>query len=153
MDTLRTQIQALVPVTDGSSAVYRFVDDLVEERGNGQHRELAWNMPTTSGPFDTGETRELTSISFSLFLHRMPPGIAERTQYAWIQAVNSERAHIHRTINGINSWGDANVLEVIYRGCEAEDGSISDPAVAGGVHRSLVARLTFTIDVLSQEND
>ena len=60
MATIQTAIEALTPVSDGSAAVYAFIDDFVEERGNGQHRQLIWDMPTTWRAGDVVETRERT---------------------------------------------------------------------------------------------
>ena len=153
MSTIVTQLEGLTPVSDGSTATYSFVDDLIEERGNGQHRELRWNLPESSGPHDTTETREVTEFGFTLFLHRTPTGQSERTQYVWIQAINNERAQIHRTINGISTWGDSDILEVIYRGCETEDVTPARGNQSGGVHRPLVAALTFNLSAFTQEND
>lgn len=153
MATIQTAIEALTPVSDGSAAVYAFIDDFVEERGNGQHRQLIWDMPTTWRAGDVVETRERTLQSFSLFLFRTPTGIGNRTQLAWINAVHSEVAHIHRTIEQITVWGDADVLEVLFVDAEAEDVSPDRPNQSGGIHRPLVARITFNLDIFTQEND
>ncbi len=152
LDRIVAVLEALTPpVSDGGSkAAYTFIDDFVEERGNGQHRELFWRMPVA---FPHEHATPLTlrwAITLDLFLHRRAPGAPDRTHDAFLRAVAQEAEEVLHAMSEITNWLNANVVEVVH-----DDGTIEtiegpQPARAGGISTNHVVRVSFPMAIIAQ---
>lgn len=150
-DTLAATFEAVVPADDGSGLAYRFVDTLTEERGNGQHRELVWSVPTTPEPMSRLRRLLEWQIRATLFLHRR-----DRTLEQFRRAVGGEINDLHRAwFRRLPlGWGSARVRSPILDPPTAEESTSTAKPRAGGVlEASTVVRVTFPFRVLCQEEN
>lgn len=141
MDTMKTAWEAKTPTSDGSSIAFAFIDDLIEERGNGQHRQLIWGRPQNADIEAEAASQLRWSITATLFLHRN-----DRTQEAFHKACANEVNDLFVAYSAA-VWG-AGVYEAVLGDITSDDNADETPVRAGGVRRSLVARYHFPFSVL-----
>lgn len=144
---MQTAIEDLTPTVDGSGVTaYAFIDDLIEERGQGGHRSLLWRM---SSGFETISETPLEPewrVPLWLFIHRN-----DRTYAAFATAVEDEIADIALEWQNLNALG-TNVKEAILDRVEVEEDEPEPHSRAGGkVPRQEVARIRFEFRVLTGE--
>lgn len=144
--------EALVPASDGSSSTYRFIDDFVEERGNGQHRELLWRMARAAVLEAEHEEQQTWTIACELFVHRTPPGQPDRTYRAFAAAVEGEATALMLAFSRMGAAEfNAAVLTPVLDNFQVREREPPRPPGAGGVPRARVAVVTFNFRVLVQE--
>lgn len=144
--------EALAPASDGSSSAYAFVDDFVEERGNGQHRELLWRMARAAALEAEHEEQLTWTIACELYLHRTPPGQPDRTYREFAAAVEAEATALVLAFSRMGSAEfDASVLIPVLDNFQVREREPVRPPGAGGLPRARVAVVTFNFRVLVQE--
>lgn len=149
---VKTAWEALTPASDGSSAAYRFVDDFVEERGNGQHRALLWRAPRRGRLMGEHAEQVEWTQPCELYLWRTPPGQDDRTYDAFAAAVAAEATDLLQTFSRLSASAfNAAVLEPILDDMTIVEREPVRPPGTGGVPRARVAVVTFNFRVLVQE--
>lgn len=150
---VETVVTALVPASDGTALAYRFIDDLVEERGNGQHRELIWRMAKNARLAAEHEEQNDWTVALELFIHRTPPGRPDRTYRAFCDAVEAEATDIELAFSRMGgAQFNPTSVGAVLDGFVIAEREPERPAGAGGVPRYRVAVVTFNFRVLVQEN-
>lgn len=145
LTNLEAQWVAVTPVDDGSGLSYRFIDDLIEERGYGQHRELIWTAPN-AGPIVQEDPIAFDwSMSCELFLHRN-----DRTLAAFYRVIADEVVDLVNAFSEITSWGSG-VLEAHLDSVDTEVDAPRRVKRAGGISRAVIAIERFNFRFLVQE--
>lgn len=139
-----TAWEALSPTDDGTSDAYDFVDDLVEERGGGLHRQLIWGPIDSASIQSQTQTQNLYELECYLFLRRN-----DRTLAAFRTACEEEAIDLQLEQEGISY--SAGVFDPVLEGWSVEE--VDPPSVSrsGGVPRVETARIIFKFNVLCQE--
>lgn len=147
MTTIQTRFEALTPSSDGTTVPYAVIDTMVEERGNGQHRQFLWGRPQLGSIVGEGSGVQVDwKIDLHFFLARN-----NRTQDAFARTIALEVSDLIKNYSAATSWGSAGVLEVILDNFDVEDVILDHPNLAAGIHKSLIARVNFHFRVLTLE--
>jgi hypothetical protein len=128
---------AHTPLADGSALSYRFVDTLIEERGDGQHREIIWELPQRGVIVAESPIRVEWSIDCRLFLHRR-----DRDLDAFRVAVGHEAIALVRSYSNLSALGTG-VYEAHLDGFDVESEPAHPHPRSGGIERGRVARVIF----------
>jgi len=150
-DAVQTAWEALTPAVDGSGLAYRFVDDLVEERGNGQHRQLMWRMARQMEiRLEVAlETRWI--VVCEAYFARAPLGVV-RTYAAACTAIEGEVQALVAEFLQLPNLG-TNVAEAVLTNVDIpEEAPERDRSGLGaGLPQDVVWRARFTFSVTTQE--
>ena len=133
---------AATPPVDGSALAYRFIDSFVEERGDGQHRELLWSRPRRVRVSDIGRPNREFAIDCALFLARR-----DRTEDIFADAIEEEVRVLIDRFDNTTALG-AGVYEGVMDDVEIEEVTATRRTRSGGVPRSVFARVRFPFRVL-----
>lgn len=150
---VETAFAGASPESDGGSLAYRFIDDFVEERGGGRHRELIWELAQVSRTVGEHAEQREWELPLVLFIHRKVDDTTERTLDAFRTAVENEATALALVYNRLTDLGTG-VLEgelVDFTTEEIAEQETRGPR-AGGVPRVTLARVTFNFRVLCQES-
>lgn len=142
--TIQTAIEAHPPIADGSTAAYDFVDDFVEERGSGKHRQLVWDGNADQ---EIADVLYQTSWTLDLVLYLLR---RNRTLQAFKAAVNNESADLRKLVDELGALG-TDVLEAEVLPTTIDFGGMEDAQNAGGVQQNKLARIHFGFRVLTVE--
>ncbi len=149
METLRSTWEATTPTSDGSSISYRVVDDFVEERGNGQHRQIFFGVPESGEPIAETPIQLEWKIDVYLILQRR-----DRTHFAFRQAIAHGISDLVKAWSNVTNWGSSSILEAILDTPTTEfpeNGELEH--LSGGIRGSgQTARIRFPFRVLCIEN-
>lgn len=127
---------------------YRWIDTFDEERGNGQHRELAWSAGNEPKTANRHWPVEDWRISAFLFLHRN-----DRTDAAFKVAVTDAIADLKRAWRLQAAAGFGAGITANLDTPTTRYGGLGEPQPrAGGIRpTSIVARIEFPFRVLVRE--
>lgn len=133
---------ATVPPDDDSDATYSLIDTLIEERGAGRHRQFVWREATETTTNDTASTLYGWNVAAEFFFERRNRTTAQFNADVQADIATLRRAHDNLTTMGVG------VYEAVLNPIEREIVEPERPSRAGGVSRSVIARVTFPFDVL-----
>lgn len=147
-------IVALAPAfNDSSGLLFREVDDFIEEKGNGRHREFVWrNAKKAALVSEHEEQFEWSPMMLELVLYRTPPGRADRTYKTFVNAVECDAVQIAKAISRMGSAQfPTTTREPELVGFEIEEREFEKPK-DGLIPRPKLAVVRFNFKLLTQEN-
>lgn len=148
---LQTTWEALTPPSDGSGLGYAFVDDLNEERGNGQHRQVLWRMASRLEPLLEVALETRWTVVCEVFFQRAPLNVV-RTYAAAATAVEEEVQGLVAAQLQMNNLGTGVTEAVLVDVSIPEETPERERAGMGaGLPQDVVWRARFTFQVTTQE--
>jgi hypothetical protein len=149
LENFKTVVEAAwvgaTPEVDGSGLLYRFVDTIVEERGNGNHRELCWKPAQLSQVVAQTPEQMEWLIQCELYLDRR-----NRTLRAFQTAVESESTELGVIFNGLTALGTS-VWEAELMGFNSLLREPERRDRSGGISKATFAVVLFNFRVLVGE--
>lgn len=141
---VEAEIVALVPESDGTASVYDFIDDLIDERGDGQHRKAIWRLARSVDEESTHYTQRRWVVPLEVFIHRQPTATYETT----IARAENEANAIMDAHNAMTSFG-TDVLATEILSVAFDEPEPRDPPRSGGIPKLHVITIRFLFSVLA----
>jgi hypothetical protein len=144
---LETRWATATAPADGSGLVYRWIDTLTEERGNGRHRELTWRLADSTAIIGQHDEQREWEISAELFIDRRG-----RTLALFRNALENEASDLVLRFHGMTALGSGVIAADLLRVGFEERGEPKRAARAGGVAGAVFGVATFSFRVLVRES-